>query len=229
MVQGLYLLQRTPTLPAPAGDRGHVGRRNAGAWRVVGVGDSIMAGTGVRQQCHSLTATYARLLHERSSRDVEWRVVGRNGATSHVVLHELAPAAPAADVYVISCGVNDATHGVTATRFRSNLATLFERLRAKAPRCIVLYGGLPPLECFPSLPWPLKPVLAARARALQVVAQEVIARHEHVHGFEFPTSMPVDRFASDGFHPAEAACEQWAQGLLDLCTPQDDAARCSRW
>jgi hypothetical protein len=28
--------------------------------------------------------------------------------------------------------------------------------------------------------------------------------------------MPADAFASDGFHPAETACERWARGLLEL-------------
>ena len=34
--------------------------------------------------------------------------------------------------------------------------------------------------------------------------------------FDFPETMPADQFASDGFHPAESACEHWARGLLDL-------------
>jgi lysophospholipase L1-like esterase len=216
VLQGLWVLRRTPKLPAPVGNSGRCGSGTGVPLRVVGVGDSIMAGTGVSEQRHSLTATYARRLHERLQRNVEWRVHGCNGATSATVLHKLAPAVPGAHVYLVSVGVNDATSGVDAHRFARNLHRSFTLLRRKAPRSIIIFGGLPPLDCFPALPWPLKAVLAARARELQLAAEAVAARHARAQCFQFPPSMPAKHFARDGFHPAEHACERWAAGLLDL-------------
>jgi len=216
VLQGLWLLQRTPRLPAPAGSSGRYGPGTGLPLRVVGVGDSIMAGTGVSKQHHSLTATYARILHERLQRDVEWQVHGRNGATSATVLHKLAPAVPGAHVYLVSVGVNDATHGVDAHRFAKNLHRSFTLLRRKAPHSVIIFGGLPPLDSFPALPRPLKTVLAARARELQRAAVDIAARHERALCFQFPPSTPAEHFARDGFHPAERACERWAAGLLDL-------------
>src|SRR5512134_3624151 len=107
IMQGLWVLQRTPRLPVPQGRAGRIGDGTGKPVRVIGIGDSIMAGTGVREQCDSLTAKFARLLHQRTGHDVEWRVLGMNGATSAAVLHTFAPRAPAADVYIISAGVND--------------------------------------------------------------------------------------------------------------------------
>jgi lysophospholipase L1-like esterase len=205
LVQGLWLWQRTPSLPIPAGNSGRVGRKGGRPWQVVGVGDSIMAGTGVKDQRHSLTASYARLLHERSLRDVEWRVHGIKGATSATVLREVAPAVPDANVYIVSCGVNDA-----------NLGDILQLLRQKAPQSAILYGGLPPLDSIPLFPWPLKSILAERVREMKTAVANLLARHERVWCFDFPETMPPDQFASDGFHPAESACEHWAKGLLDL-------------
>jgi lysophospholipase L1-like esterase len=237
IVQGFWVLQRTPRLPAPLGRAGRIGNgssskvngdgnaRNGNITagdrplRVVGVGDSIMAGTGVREQCDSLTATFARLLHERASREVEWRVHGANGATSAAVLHTFAPQAPTADIYLVSAGVNDATRAVPLERFADNLRRLFDLLRRKAPHSVIFFGGLPPLQCFPALPWPLKNILASKARDLQQVAAQTTARYERAFCFHFPESMPADQFASDGFHPAEIACERWATGMLDLWLP----------
>jgi lysophospholipase L1-like esterase len=216
IMQGLWLWQRTPTLPAPAGSAGRIGPGRGLPLKVIGVGDSIMVGTGVREQCHSLTATYARLLHERLVRDVEWRVHGSNGATSSVVLERVVPQTDYAHVYVVSCGVNDATRGVPVPKFAENLAGILQRLRRKSPRATILYVGLPPLDRFPALPWPLNAILAERVKAMQVAAAEVIARDRRAHCFHFPASMPPDQFASDGFHPAEHGCERWARGLLDL-------------
>lgn len=219
VLQGLWVLQRTPRLPSPAGRAGRIGVGLGAPMRVVGIGDSVVAGTGVREQCHSLTATYARLLQERLQRDVEWRVHGHNGATSASVLHKLAPAAPSAHVYLLSVGVNDVTWGVEADKFAGNLKALVGLLQRKAPNATILFGGLPPLDSFPALPWPLRSILAKRARELQQVAAAIAARTERMLCFHFPPAMPAEQFASDGFHPAETACQQWARGLLELWPP----------
>lgn len=211
LVQGLWVLQRTPHLPAPTGQVGRHGAGQGEPVRVVGVGDSIMTGTGVRAQCDSLTATFARLLHQRSGRDVEWRVHGLNGATSFQVLHEIAPQAASADVYLISVGVNDVTRGVVPDKFASRLRGIFDLLRCKAPESVIFFGGLPPLACFPALPWPLRALLDQQALELQAVAGAVASRYERALCFQFPSSMPREQFASDGFHPAEIACERWAE------------------
>jgi lysophospholipase L1-like esterase len=216
IVQGLWVLRRTPSLPAPPGAAGRFGARSDEPIRVVGVGDSIMAGTGVREQCCSLTATFARLLHEQTGRNVEWQAHGRNGATSAAVLHDLAPIARRAHVYVISCGVNDATRGVDTHQFASNLGALLTLLRRKSPQAAIVYGGLPPLDRFPALPWPLNAILAARVAEMQAAAAEVVARDERARCFAFPASVPAEEFASDGFHPGEYACERWARGLIEL-------------
>jgi lysophospholipase L1-like esterase len=219
LMQGLWLWQRTPTLPAPPGNSGRIGRRGPAPLRLVGVGDSIMAGTGVRDQRHSLTATYARLVHERTACDVEWRTHGVNGATSATILQQVAPRVTRADVYLVSCGVNDATRGVAPARFAENLREILRLLRRKSPQSTIIYGGLPPLDHFPLLPWPLKSVLATRVGEMLAAAADLFQEHERVLCFRFPPSVPADQFASDGFHPAETACEQWARGLLDLWSP----------
>ena len=216
LVQGLWLWQRTPSLPIPAGNSGRVGWHGGRPWRVVGVGDSIMAGTGVKDQRHSLTASYARLLHERWHRDVEWRVHGIKGATSATVLKEVVPAVPTANVYIVSCVVNDATRGVPSTQFVRNLGEILRLLRQTSPKAAILYGGLPPLDSIPLFPWPLKSILAERVREMRAAVGELLARQDRVWSFDFPETMSPDQFASDGFHPAESACERWARGLLDL-------------
>src|SRR5215213_5414331 len=121
LMQGLWLLRCTPRLPTPAGRSGRVGIGRSSSLRVVGVGDSVMVGSGVRRQRDSLTGSYARLLQERVNCEVEWRVHGFIGATSEAVLQQVAPAAPPAHVYLLSMGVNDVTHRVDPTTFADNL------------------------------------------------------------------------------------------------------------
>jgi len=227
LLQAVRVLLVTPRLAPPEGAAGRIGADGPDALRITGVGDSIIAGTGVRRLQDSLTAAYARLLHARTQRPIEWRVRGRNGATSASVLRELAPTAPAGDLYVISVGVNDVTRRVTPGAFGRNVAGIHERLRHQAPSSAFLFAGVPPLERFPALPAPLNSLLGAQARELQQAAAETLAGRPRTYCYFFPTTVPPGDFARDGFHPAESAVLAWASELLVL-TGQDEVASCSR-
>jgi len=226
-LQALRVLLATPRLAPPEGEAGRFGEDTPNALRIVGVGDSIIAGTGVQQLRDSLTASYARLLHARTQRPVEWQACGRNGATSTSVLRELVPTAPAGDLYVISVGVNDVTRRVAPGAFGRNVAGIHERLRQQAPSSAFLFAGVPPLERFPALPAPLNSLLGAQARELQQAAAETLAGRPRTYCYFFPTTVPPGDFARDGFHPAESAVLAWAGELLAL-TGQDEVASCSR-
>ena len=182
---------------------------------MAGVGDSIIAGVGVDEQRHALVGQFARRLHERTLRPVEWTTVGFNGATSAEVARNIAGRAPVADVYLLSVGVNDVTHAVAARKFTGNVASLVATLRSRSPAATILFVGIPPLAMFPALPWPLGALLGERARRLQAAARATVTG-ENAFCFDFPESLPGGGFARDGFHPAADACGEWAEWLLEL-------------
>lgn len=214
LAQGLWVRQTVPRLPPAAGRRGMFGSGSGDALRVVGVGDSIIAGVGVEHQDRALLGHFARRLHERSGRPVRWRACGVNGADSAMVRQRIAPVAPAADVYIVSAGVNDAVRGVSVARFSANLAELAATLRRKSPQAALVFAGIPPLDRFPALPWPLGAVLGARAARLQAAIRSTAGDLRAVC-YDFPADLPPGGFALDGFHPAADACDAWAGWLLD--------------
>lgn len=223
LVQGLWVRGTTPRLP-PA--RGHRGRWGDGPdpLRVTGIGDSIIAGVGVEEQRDALVGQFARRLHERTARPVAWRAHGCNGATSASIAERLATRVKPADVYLVSAGVNDVTHGVAAGRFAANIARLLGTLRGRSPGALIIFTGIPPLAMFPALPWPLGALLWDRASRLQAAARAVLLEAGAL-GFDFPQSLPRGGFARDGFHPAADACGEWAGWLLDLwLSPHPTAA-----
>jgi len=213
LIQGLWVRQTTPRLPPARGRRGGYGTGTE-ALRIVGLGDSIIAGVGVDRQEHSLVGHFARRLHEQEGRPTRWQTHGFNGATSALIHQRIAPRVPPADVYVVSAGVNDAVRAVSPQAFARNLRGLVETLRSKAPQATVIFAGIPPFESFPSLPWPLGALLGDRSARLQAAAR-VLSRSIDVVCFDFPPRLAADGFAPDGFHPAAAACDEWAGWLLD--------------
>ena len=218
LVQGLWVKSRTPVLPPARGRRGRIGDAQGLTAVIAGVGDSIIAGAGVRHQRDALTGQFARRWHEHFRQPVEWRAHGVNGATSALILHQVAPHAPAADVYLVSAGVNDAVRGIRSTQYAHNLLGVVQVLREKSARSVIVFAGLPQLEYFPALPWPLGAVLAQRTRALQTAAREIAQQDTGgLLCYDFPPIMSPENFASDGFHPSSVACADWAGHLLELC------------
>jgi lysophospholipase L1-like esterase len=218
LAQVIWVRQTTPRLPPARGDHGRFGD-GPDPLRVAGVGDSIIAGVGVDEQRHALVGQFARRLHERAQRPVEWKTAGFNGATSAEVARSIARRAPGADVYLVSVGVNDVTRAVAVKKFAGNVASLVATLRNRAPAATIIFVGIPPLEIFPALPWPLGALLGERARRLQAAAREALSDQD-VLCFDFPESLPVGGFARDGFHPAADACGEWAEWLLELWLKQ---------
>ena len=213
LVQGLWVRQTVPRLPPARGRRGRCGTGPRGA-SVVGIGDSIIAGVGVDRQEQALLGHLGRRLHERTGESVRWLACGVNGADSAAILERIVPHAPAADVYVVSVGVNDAVRGVAPARFARHVEGMVRVLRERSPAATMLFAGIPPLERFPALPWPLGALLGDRAARLQAAIRELAPRLDLVC-FDFPPELPAGGFARDGFHPASQACDEWAGWLLD--------------
>lgn len=212
--QGLWIKARMPDMPTARGKRGRVGADEGRAQRVVGIGDSIIAGTGVGHQREALTGSFARYWHEREGHPVQWRALGLNGAPSGVILHRIVPHAPAADVYIVSAGVNDAIRGVRAEHFADNLRAIVRALREKSPGAAVLYAGIPHFERFPTLPWPLKSVLTHRTQHMQSLAGKLAREHAGMLCYEPDTLVTHETLARDGFHPSAKACDEWGARML---------------
>jgi len=160
------------------------------------------------------SAIFARRLHGRLQRPVRWRACGlkwrrfdddpradRSRRAGGGCLHRLGRR-----------------QRCRAWRQRREVYSqprrLAATLRRKSPHSALVFAGIPPLDRFPALPWPLGAVLGARAARLQAAAQAA-AREMNTICFDFPADLPPGGFASDGFHPAEDACDAWAGWLLE--------------
>lgn len=214
LAEGLYARVATARLPPAADPRGAVGEgRDV---RLAGLGDSIIAGIGVRTQREGLVGQVAAACAARGGLRVHWQAVGKSGATSSEVLERLVRDATAFEpqLVVLSVGVNDAVAGVTPAAFRRNLRAIVDALGPGRRRPATVFGGIPPLASFPALPWPLSRVLGDRARALQQAAVELTG-YRGLRVVAFPPALVREGFARDGFHPGPVGCEAWAGWVAD--------------
>jgi lysophospholipase L1-like esterase len=142
----------TPT-PSPATTPPPATPTTPPALHVVGLGDSVMAGT--RCGCRGLVEEYAAALGRRTGRPVRVTNLGSDGAVTGDLLHALAgdrrtrTAVAGADVVVVTIGANDLlpqraawqTSGCGATCYESAARAVGRRLARVLHALAVDRGG----------------------------------------------------------------------------------------
>lgn len=215
IAQGRAVRGRVPKLPhAPEPWDGEL----AGPTpvRVLGFGDSTVAGVGVQDANQGLTAQFSHALHTSLGYGVSWRSIGQSGATSKDLLQRfLADAVrDPADVVLISMGANDAKDlkplGATITRFRRVL----EALTDAHPGAPLLFSSLPAFYLFPTLPQPLRGIIYAHSQAIERSVRPLIESYPHAFMSPPPPGYHETFFAPDGFHPSADGYRDWAAFTL---------------
>lgn len=212
--QAVYVKRTTPRLPGAAGPAEGLVEGAGEPFRLAVLGESTVDGVGAATHEEALTGCLAREL-AKDGRAVRWQAIGRTGANARTVRAELAPLVRPADLVVVALGVNDTIELRTAAGYRRDLLALVVDLRRRLGPVGVVLAGVPPMSRFPSLPRPLRDVLAARSVALDAAAAAVARVPGVVHVPMGPELLDPAAFASDRFHPGPAGYARWAQTLAD--------------
>lgn len=223
--QGVQLRRRALRLPEAAGARSAQAGAGELKLRLLIVGDSSGAGVGAASQDEALAgqlgAALARRLHGR----VRWQLVAQTGHRSADALAALrAIELQPADVLVTALGVNDVVAQRTPRAWLHTLQQLDALVRERAGVRFTLHSAVPPMHAFPLLPQPLRWILGAHARRLNLaLARALQGRQErallalpaHLHGAAAAALM-----APDGFHPGPAGYALWAEALAERLLPE---------
>lgn len=218
MPQALVVRARAPRLPAAPGPTCGTatpgpGGGGAKPLRLLGLGDSIIAGVGAADSGSALVASLARQMARDLGRPLAWRALGRSGAGARVLHRQVLAAdrGPPADLVVVSAGVNDVTGLLPMGRWRRDLAALALALRAHSPGALIVLVGLPPLDRFPLLPPALARVMGGRARVFDAVLAELAAVEDGWLHVPIGAAVGPELFCGDGFHPGDAGYQVLAR------------------
>lgn len=215
IIQGKSVRRAFPRLPhAPAPWEGSAA--GPSPIRVLGIGDSTIAGVGVEDALHGLTAQFSLALGEHSGRGVSWRSVGESGATTKDILRGFLPEATRepADVVLVSLGANDAKDlkplGATIKRFER----LLDVIEDAHPGAAMLFSSLPAFYLFPNLPQPLRGIMYGHAQAIERSVRPLIESRQRAVMSPPPSKYHDTFFAVDGFHPSVDGYRDWARFAL---------------
>jgi lysophospholipase L1-like esterase len=220
-LQGAITRRRVPCLPpVKVPCRGLVSGHGT-TIRLRAIGESTVAGVGLRHGDETVAAATARALARHTGRPVAWQGHGLSGATVSEAAQRLLPgiAAEPADLLVIAFGVNDTIAYRSPRAFADDLAALVTAARSRIGEAAVVITGVAPLSCFPALPWPLRTILNWRSAALQEAAEGLAGRLPRLVVERFSEPLGPHLFAVDGFHPNMEAHALWGDEIASLALP----------
>lgn len=183
--------------------------------RLIAIGDSIVAGVGINRMEDALVGSTARSLSEVLDVGVDWFSLGRTGLTSIDVLEQLVPLLDPepADFIMVSVGVNDITSLRTLHGWQRSLHQLLMTLHRHSPEARIALAGVPPMQCFPLLPQPLRRISGLRSQSFDQVARRVIQDLDFAAYAPFEKLLTPNQFAPDGYHPCQEACIEFGQSM----------------
>ena len=213
-VQGYRLARSIPRFADADGVTGTVGSGER-RMKVVALGDSVTAGYAVGHHRSSVAGQLAVRLAERFDATVDWEACARTGATAGAALELVSARALAdADLGFVSIGVNDLKNLHSTSRFRREVATLFDAILAAAPRARVCLLGIPPLDHFPAFPRPLADALGWRGRVFDAIGVEAVRTRDRMFRIETSEPLAAEMFAEDGFHPSPVLHAAFADAVM---------------
>jgi lysophospholipase L1-like esterase len=211
LAQGRKTRQTALRLPEACGERiGRVqGESNLTELRLLFVGDSTMAGVGVRQQTEALASQTAANVARQLDRSVHWQLVAKSGVNASQArsLLERTNVLPA-DVLITALGTNDVISQTPPRRFVEEYERLLESMLVRASFTVV--NGLPPLHITPALPQPLRWYFGRYALLLDNQLRRWVGLKQDMAFVSLQWASDCTKLAEDGFHPGPALYEAWA-------------------
>lgn len=214
--QALYVKKVALRLPQAMGsNKGRVAGGPNDQLTLVGIGDSVIAGVGVKHQKNALIAQTAACLAKQYLTEVNWMALGKNGASSADIYKIIPQQLPdhRVDIFVLSIGVNDVTTLTSLKRWQKNLKAIITQLTEHSPEALITFLGVPPMATFPALPSPLRFILGYRAKRLDLIAQQIFAEQKNGTHLKLAIRLNAKDIAIDGFHPSEYACKKMAKAI----------------
>lgn len=232
-------LRRMEFLPGHPGFYiNHVVQPSSGAvrrsrLRFVVLGDSTTAGVGVERAEDSLPYLLASRIAEAEGRDVNVVSYGWAGARVADLVRAQVPRAleplrvtetepflPRADVVAVVIGSNDATHRTPPNRYRADLRSTLETIRAAAPDARVVLAGIPAFRGALRAIEPLIFLADQYARLLRAISRAEADRAGVAYA-DLAAEVPArirgrtDVLSRDQFHPSVVGYTAWADVIAE--------------
>lgn len=234
--QGIQIRKNVPKLPEATGSQGNCSNDSfqKKPLQIISLGESTIAGVGVKTHEEGFTGTFAKELSERIHRNIEWTVYAKSGYTAKQVQQELIPEIQEdqIDLIVVGLGGNDAFTLNHPKRWRKHMKHLILDLRMRFPKTRIVLTNMPPIKEFPAFTPLIKFVIGNLVEILGDELKSLVNNLDRVMYFDDKITLqewqerlqiegePSD-FFSDGVHPSKLTYQTWAKDLAQRISKLD--------
>lgn len=216
-----------PKLPEAEGIAGCCATSpEAPPFQLITIGESTIAGVGVRTHEEGFTGALARAIAEGKGVNVQWKVYAKSGYTAKKVRTSLVPAITerSADLIVIGLGANDAFTLQSPAKWQRDISALIAALQSRFADTPILFANMPPIKGFPAFPPLIKFVVGNLVEILGDALSETVAPLDQVDYYSRKISLSdwaerlgivadTTDFFSDGVHPSKLTYQTWGKDL----------------
>ena len=193
--------------------------------KLLGLGDSVIAGVGLASTESTITARLADRLNQHLGKAIDWRILGKDGAKIIDTQRMLAATdSEAFDWIVVSVGVNDVTGLTSLVKWQQGLLGLISDIRVRSSNANVVFLQVPPMGRFEMIPQPLRGVLGIRAAMLRKVLIWIVEAHRGVWMIDPSRLFDPAYMAEDGYHPNETAVDWIASEICETVNVTESAS-----
>ena len=173
-----------------------------------------MAGVGIAKHSETLTGLTAIRLNQLMERQVNWKVLAKNGLTIKT-LNQLIKEQPSidADLMLVSIGGNDVFKLTPPWVWGRDLVRCVKLLVKDGRKPLILFSPVPCVGRFPAVPNPLRLVFGFWELLLQTSLTLVMSSTEDAHLLEERFPDGKEYFQEDGIHPSQLAYDLWSEKL----------------
>lgn len=200
----------------------------ANALNIFCIGESTIAGVGVKTHKDGFAGTFANELSNLLNSNVNWHVYARSGYTVKSLEAKIIPKIKEdqADLIVIGLGGNDAFKLNSPTKWKTEIRSLIISIKSKFPKGIILFCNMPPIKEFPAFTRLIKFTIGNLVEILGEELQKIVSEFEDVFYIseiitlkrwinKFQLKAKKEDFFSDGVHPSKLTYQTWAKAIAD--------------
>ncbi len=228
--EGKAVKASVPTLPEAKGTNGLAESVNNQKLNLLCIGESTIAGVGVKTHEEGFSGTLAKELSNLVNKEIHWEVVAKSGYTARLVKERLVPMVKMKpDVIVVGLGGNDGFQLNSPRQWRRDIIELVDALKALNPKAAIFFSNMPPIHLFPAFTPLIKKVIGDRVIQLAETLNQTVEDMENVFyanewidleiwAKRYNVDVELNTFFSDGVHPSILTYQVWAKDMAKFIT-----------
>lgn len=237
-LQGRRIKRSVPRLPEAEGDTGFCSVSSKKVLRMLTIGESTIAGVGVRTHQEGFTGSLAGELAAELKTNIDWKVYAKSGYTAKKIREKIIGliTEKSIDFIVIGLGGNDAFELNSPKKWNRDIRQLIKSIRMKFESVPIVFINMPPIKEFPAFTSLIKFTIGNLVAILGKELETIVEDFERVYYFSqeityldyidrFKLNMQPADFFIDGVHPSKKIYQIWAKDVSCFITESIEIKR----